>query len=93
MTAPFRLLGKGISSGVRAGQSLHEGRLERKAQKEHDEDRAEAKIDRDRRRKREDRADELTEKKTEAMFRFTEKEKRKQEALRSENKTENEKGE
>lgn len=68
VTAPFRLLGKGISSGVRAGQSLHEGRLERKAQKEHDEDRAEAKIDRDRRRKREDRADELTEKKTESKF-------------------------
>ena len=68
VTAPFRLLGKGISSGVRAGQTLHEGRLERKAQKEHDEDRAEAKIDRDRRRKREDRADELTEKKTESKF-------------------------
>lgn len=64
MTAPFRLLGKGISSGVRAGQSLRAERRERKAQKEHDEDRAEAKIDRDRRRKREDRADELTEKKT-----------------------------
>lgn len=93
VTAPFRLFGKGISSGVRAGQSLRAERRERKAQKEHDEDRAEAKIDRDRRRKREDRADELTEKKTEAMFRFTEKEKRKQEALRSENKTENEKGE
>lgn len=66
VTAPFRLLGKGISSGVRAGQTLHEGRLERKAQKEHDEDRKEAKIDRDRRRKREDRADELTEKKIES---------------------------
>ncbi len=93
VTAPFRLLGKGISSGVRAGQSLRAERRERKAQKEHDEDRAEAKIDRDRRRKREDCADELSEKKTEAMFRITEKEKRKQEALRSENKTENEKGE
>ena len=79
ITAPFRLLGKGISSGVRAGQMLHEGRRERKAQREHDGDRAEAKIDRDRRRKREDRADELNEKKSEAMFRFTEKEKSKDE--------------
>ena len=79
MTAPFRLLGKGISSGVRAGQTLHEGWLERKAQREHDEDRAEAKIDRERRRKREDRADELNEKKSEAMFHFAEKEKKKHE--------------
>ena len=66
VTAPFRLLGKGISTGVRAGQSLRAERRERKAQKEHDEDRAEAKIDRDRRRKREDRVDELTEKKIES---------------------------
>lgn len=54
VTAPFRLLGKGISSGVRAGQSLHEGRLERKAQKEHDEDRANLKADRIRQQQHED---------------------------------------
>ena len=54
VTAPFRLLGKGISSGVRAGQSLHEGRLERKAQKEHDEDRANLKADRIRQHQHED---------------------------------------
>ena len=74
ITAPFRLVGKGISAGVSTGQSLHDGRLERKAQKEHDEDRAEAKTDRDRRRKREDRTDELNEKKTKAMFGFKQKE-------------------
>ncbi len=61
VTAPFRLLGKGISTGVRAGQSLHEGRLERKAQREHDEDRerqktvdAQMDADRERRQKYED---------------------------------------
>ena len=97
VTAPFRLVGKGISAGVSAGRSIRDDRLERKAQKEHDEDRAdlkadrkrrqkfeeedrtEAKTDRDRRRAREDRADELNEKKTEAMFHFKQKEKRKNE--------------
>lgn len=74
ITAPFRLVGKGISAGVSAGRSIHDGRLERKAQKEHDVDRAEAKTDRDRRRKREDRTDELNEKKAEAMFGFKQKE-------------------
>lgn len=54
VTAPFRLLGKGISSGVKAGQSLRDERRERKAQREHDEDRADAKADRKRRQQYED---------------------------------------
>ena len=54
ITAPFRLVVKGISAGVSAGRSLQDGRLERKAQKEHDEDRANLKTDRERRQKFED---------------------------------------